>query len=131
MSTRVRSPTIDPEVLVPLEKKMRLEEHIIDESNVTTEDSSAVVVPRPSKKVSKSAKRKQKRVLPEPYSSEDVLWHDIVALLGDDTVGHALQHGTEWDSPFDFREEVEVEVSALSSNGTDTNIPCLSIGFES
>lgn len=97
---------------------MRLE-GTVDESNVTKEDTndSVLVVPRPSKKASKSAKRKQKRVLPEPYSSEDVLWRDIVALLGDDTVGHALQHGTEWDSPFDFRQEVEVEVSTLSSNG--------------
>ncbi|KAG2753493.1 S-adenosyl-L-methionine-dependent methyltransferase [Suillus brevipes Sb2] len=91
----------------------------MDESNVAKEDTndSVLVVPGPSKKVSKSAKRKQKRVLPDPYSSEDVLWRDIVALLGDDTVAHALQHGTEWDSPFEFREEVEVEVSTLSSNG--------------
>lgn len=132
MSTRVRSPTIDPEVPAPLEKKMRLEEHTMDESNVTTEDTNdgVLVVPGPSKKVSKSAKRKQKRVLPEPYSSEDVLWRDIVALLGDDAVEHALQHGTEWDSPFEFREEVEVEVSTLSSNGADKDIPCLSIDFD-
>lgn len=118
MSTRERSPTIDPEVLVPLEKKIRLEEHAIDESDIAKEDANdTLVVPGPSKKASKSAKRKQKRVLPEPYSSEDVLWRDIIALLGEDTVGQALQHGTEWDSPFDFREEVEVEVSTLSSNG--------------
>lgn len=117
MSTRVRSPTIDLEVPAPVEKKIRLEENPMDESNVTTEDTSIPVVSGPSKKVSKSAKRKQKRILPEPYSSEDVLWHDIVALLGNDTVDHALQQGTEWNSPFDFREEVEVEVSTLSSNG--------------
>ncbi|KAG1908749.1 S-adenosyl-L-methionine-dependent methyltransferase [Suillus fuscotomentosus] len=117
MSTRVRSPTIDLEVPAPVEKKIRLEENPMDESNVTKEDTSVRVVSGPSKKVSKSAKRKQKRILPEPYSSEDVLWRDIVALLGDDTVDHALQQGTQWDSPFDFREEVEVEVSTLSSNG--------------
>lgn len=130
MSTRVRSPTIDLEVPAPVEKKIRLEENLMDESNVTKEDTSIPVVSGPSKKVSKSAKRKQKRILPEPYSSEDVLWRDIVALLGDDTVDHALQQGTEWDSPFDFREEVEVEVSTLSSNGADKDVPRLSIDFD-
>ncbi|KAG0703442.1 S-adenosyl-L-methionine-dependent methyltransferase [Suillus ampliporus] len=121
MSTRVRSPTSDPEDPAPSEKKMRLEEHSRDESNVTKEEpnDSVLATPGSSKKASKLSKKKkkQKHVLPEPYSSGDVLWRDIVALLGNDTVEHALQHGTEWDSPFDHREELEVEVSKLSSNG--------------
>jgi tRNA (uracil-5-)-methyltransferase len=111
MSTRVRSPTSDP---APLEKKIRLDHHTIDEADISIEDLG---VPGPSKKASKKSKKKQKHILPEPYSTGDVLWRDVVALLGSDVVENALQHGTEWTSPFDHREEVEVVVSTLSSNG--------------
>ena len=132
MSTRVRSPTSDPEVPAPLEKKMRLEEHTMDTSNETKKriDDSVLAAPGPSKKASKIAKRKQKHVLPEPYSSDDVLWRDVVALLGNDTVEHALQQGTEWDPPFDYHHEVEVEVSKLSSNGANTDVRSLFVKFD-
>ncbi|OAX31345.1 S-adenosyl-L-methionine-dependent methyltransferase [Rhizopogon vinicolor AM-OR11-026] len=116
MSTRIRSPTSDP---APLEKKIRLDHPAMDGSDGAIEDTndSALGVPGPSKKASKKSKKKQKHILPEPYSTGDVLWRDVVALLGSDVVEHALQNGTEWASPFDHREEVEVEVSTLSSNG--------------
>jgi hypothetical protein len=75
-----------------------------------------------SKKLSKREtarhkKKNPKNVLPEPYSSEDVLWHDVVSLLGKVAVDEVLEAGTEWDSPFEFKQEVEVEVSRLSSSG--------------
>lgn len=119
-STRVRSPTFDPEVPAPLEKKIRLGEDTMAISNEAIEKTNdcALGAPEPSKTSSKkSKKKKQKHVLPEPYSPGDVLWRDIVALLGSDTIEHAQQHGTEWESPFGHLEEVEVEVSQLSSNG--------------
>src|SRR5215471_2186932 len=38
------------------------------------------------KGAAKEKKRKLKTSLPEPFSSEDVLWRDVVSLLGKDTV---------------------------------------------
>ena len=72
----------------------------------------------------RTKKRRQiKRTLPEPYSNEDVLWRDIVSLLGKDVVDKALEDGSELDSPFQFHEEVEVQVSSLCSSGTCVSIP--------
>ncbi|KAF8439365.1 S-adenosyl-L-methionine-dependent methyltransferase [Boletus edulis BED1] len=65
----------------------------------------------------KKRPRIQKRRAIEPYSHDDVLWHDVRALLGNDTVHSAEQHATDWDAPFQFREELEVVVDRLSSNG--------------
>lgn len=91
---------------------------VIEETN-----DSALGAPGPSKKALKKLKKKQKHVLPEPYSPGDVLWRDVVMLLGSDIVEHALQNHTEWDSPFDHHDEVEVEVSKLSSNGAHKSAP--------
>ncbi|KAG9310408.1 S-adenosyl-L-methionine-dependent methyltransferase [Chiua virens] len=44
----------------------------------------------------------------EPYSHDDVLWHDVRALLTDDV---------DRDPPFHFRQELEVVVDRLSSHG--------------
>jgi hypothetical protein len=82
-----------------------------------------------TKKLSKRETARQKRknpknVLPEPYSSEDVLWRDVVSLLGKDVVDETLEAGTEWDSPFEFKQEVEVEVSCLSSSGMSLILYC-------
>ncbi|GLB35552.1 putative methyltransferase [Lyophyllum shimeji] len=72
-----------------------------------------------SKKECKRAKqrREKKTGLPEPCSSEDVLWRDIIAVLGKDVVSKALEDGTEFDSPFEFHQEVELEIAGLCSSG--------------
>ena len=62
-------------------------------------------------------KKKQREDLPEPCSPDDVLWRDVTALLGKDYVDSVLDDGSDRDSPFEFREEVELEVVALSSGG--------------
>ncbi|KAI6110154.1 hypothetical protein EDD16DRAFT_1435305, partial [Pisolithus croceorrhizus] len=62
-------------------------------------------------------KKRRKHALPEPCSAEDVLWRDIISLLGSEIIGQRTAQGMEWESPFGFREELEVVVSALSSNG--------------
>ena len=61
--------------------------------------------------------KKKKHKLPEPYSSEDVVHRDVVALLGQEVVDTILEEGKDWDAPFKMREEVELTVSAISSNG--------------
>lgn len=75
---------------------------------------------RGHKKESKRAKkhREKKLGLPEPCSAEDVVWRDIIAVLGQDVVDQALEEGTEFDSPFEFHQELEIEVSSICSNGT-------------
>lgn len=69
----------------------------------------------------RSQKRRQKRAdLPELCSTEDVLWRDIIALLGKDVVDSALEEGSEFDSPFEFHQEVELQISGICSSGTCT-----------
>lgn len=62
-------------------------------------------------------RRRRRCVTIEPYSHDDVLWHDVRALLGPDTVHRAEQGALDWDAPFHFREEIEVVVDRLSSHG--------------
>ena|ERR1700722_6383513 len=62
-------------------------------------------------------KRKRRTETFERCSSDDVIWQDVVALLGKDAVGAAVAEESEWDSPFAFRDELELEVVSLSSAG--------------
>lgn len=61
--------------------------------------------------------KKQRGHVPEVCSPEDVRWTDIVSLLGQDVVDKAAEDGSEFNSPFLFKSEVELEVKAISSNG--------------
>lgn len=65
------------------------------------------------------SKRKQKDKVPtvEPYSTEDVVYRDVQALLGEDVVRQAQEDGSDRNAPFERQQEVELVVSALSSNG--------------
>ena len=106
----------------PIGKKPRLEEHA--EAPVTDQVQGLSMAGTTSKgkkttrKEARKAKKKGLHIPPEPYSTEDVLWRDVVTVLGQDVVDTAVNEGTEWDSPFEFREEVELMVHSLSSNGT-------------
>lgn len=76
--------------------------------------------PSPSapQKKQKTRKRKvNKHQLPEPYSSDDVVSRDALALLGSAAEEDALSAETEWSAPFEVKEEVELVVSCLSSTG--------------
>ena len=66
--------------------------------------------PRPSPDSAPRPKKRPRIAKIEPYSHDDVLWHDVRALLGRDTAG-------DRDPPFQFREEIEVVVDRLSSYG--------------
>lgn len=70
----------------------------------------------PNKK-SRNAKKKQKHAYIEPYSTEDVVLHDVKALLGQDAFDQVMAEGSDWNSPFEHREEVQLVVSCLSSTG--------------
>ena len=64
----------------------------------------------------KRSKRK-KHAPPDFGSSEDVISREVVGLLGNEVVARAEADGVEWESPFGFREEVELTVSSISSSG--------------
>ena len=62
--------------------------------------------------------KKPKRTPPDPGSPQDVISREVVGLLGSDLVAAAEADGLDWESPFGFREEVELTVSSISSTGT-------------
>ncbi|KAI0932816.1 hypothetical protein AcW1_000168 [Taiwanofungus camphoratus] len=68
-------------------------------------------------KKGKRKDKKQKHLPPEPYSAEDVVAKDVATLLGEAAVTQAVTDATEWDPPFEQKEEVELVVSCLSSTG--------------
>ena len=106
MAAQVRHlPLSDQEEGAPAEKKQRVE-------------GNQLSLPAPSRTLKKQTRKQKRKFLPEPCSPEDVLWNDVAGLLGSDIVDHKIAQGIEWDAPFSFREELEVEVSKLSSNGT-------------
>ncbi|KAJ7146892.1 tRNA methyltransferase [Mycena epipterygia] len=104
--TRAPSPPSE----APAAKKPRLEPP-------TPPPASASSVPAP--KQSKSQKRRQKHdALPEPCSSDDVLWREINDVLGEEYVNAALADGTDRQSPFEYHQELEMQVVALCSTGS-------------
>ncbi|KAF9221276.1 tRNA methyltransferase, partial [Gyrodon lividus] len=114
MSAQVRSrPPSDNEHSAPPEKRPRME---ADDVDLPTPSTSFIHDQGQTMKLSKKAKKKKQKHT-DPYSSDDVLWHDVVSLLGEEIVDRMITQGTEWDAPFAFRDELEVVVSRLSSNG--------------
>jgi hypothetical protein len=117
---------LDPnQVLKSAEKKPRLQvEHELSEQQ-TIASTSTRAATKPEQetgetqvKKKKWMKRKaKKRLPPEPYSREDVLWKDVHDLLGADVADRIIEEGNEWESPFQHGEELRVEVSAISSTG--------------
>jgi hypothetical protein len=75
--------------------------------------------PRPPKRG-----KKKKHAPVESGSSEDVIFRDVVALLGKELLAKAEADGMEWESPFGFREEVELTVSSISSSGMSCSKVC-------
>jgi tRNA (uracil-5-)-methyltransferase len=59
----------------------------------------------------------QKLVHPEPGTPDDVLWHEIQEKLGYSIVEEAVERGVDLESPVNFGDIVEVEVTELSSSG--------------
>ncbi|KAJ7099227.1 S-adenosyl-L-methionine-dependent methyltransferase [Mycena belliarum] len=69
--------------------------------------------------LSKSQKRRQQyNALPEACSPDDVLWREINDVLGEDYVNAALADGTDRQSPFEYHQELEMQVVALCSTGS-------------
>ncbi|KAJ6556644.1 S-adenosyl-L-methionine-dependent methyltransferase [Mycena vulgaris] len=101
--TRAPSPPSD----APVAKKPRLEA-----------PKSAPQPPKAQKQSKSQKRRQQYNALPEPCSSEDVLWREINDVLGEDYVNGALADGTDRQSPFEYHQELEMQVVALCSSGS-------------
>ncbi|CEL58343.1 hypothetical protein RSOLAG1IB_03089 [Rhizoctonia solani AG-1 IB] len=72
---------------------------------------------RDGHKAKKPKKARVKRQNIEPYSHEDVLWHDVKAILGSEAVEAATVQNKDWESPLPFGTELELIVSGLTSTG--------------
>ena len=76
-----------------------------------------IVDPRKQTGKNKSKKTRAKRQNIEPYSSDDVLWHDVKAALSSEAVEAAIKEDKDWESPLQFGDELELTVSELTSTG--------------
>ncbi|CCL98920.1 uncharacterized protein FIBRA_00927 [Fibroporia radiculosa] len=74
------------------------------------------------KNTSRKNKSKHKRMVPEPYTTEFVVARDAALLLGKESVDRASADATDWNAPFEPREEVELVVSCLSSTGDSLSL---------
>ncbi|KAF8629011.1 hypothetical protein AX17_005867 [Amanita inopinata Kibby_2008] len=67
--------------------------------------------------------RKKDRALPEKCSPADVLWQDIVSVIGREAVDQAQKLENEFDSPFSYHEVLDVKIVSLSSTGEAIGAP--------
>ncbi|KAB5592986.1 TRNA (uracil-5)-methyltransferase [Ceratobasidium theobromae] len=70
----------------------------------------------------KSKKSRPKRPNIEPYSHEDVLWHDVKDVLGSHIVDTATTQDKDWESPLSFGTVLELTVSGLTSTGDSISV---------
>ena len=74
----------------------------------------------------KEKKRKQRRPLPDPYSSQDVMFHDVRDYLGQEYVDELLarKDDSEWHSPagLELQKILEVRVGSFTVSGMSTLI---------
>lgn len=103
----------DSEKELPAGKKPRME--VLDVSEL--EAGASRQYKNKDDRRNAKKERKRKATFPEPCSSEDVLWQDVISVLGREVVDQAVEDGVELQSPFKYHEEVEVEVKTISSNG--------------
>ncbi|RXW16870.1 hypothetical protein EST38_g8982 [Candolleomyces aberdarensis] len=108
----------DSEKELPVPKRQRLGIAVVSEVD-NLKASSA------TKRDRKRQNRKQKQLekLPEPCSSDDVLWKDIVSVLGGEAIDAAIEEGKDVQAPLVLQEEVELEVKILGSNGDGIAVP--------
>ncbi len=97
---------------------VRTVEELGDEPAVGPPPTKKVRVDKKSSKKADKKMRRLRKTMPEHCSPEDVQWQDIVALLGKDVVDQAIESETEFTSPFEKFEELEVKVVHMCSNGT-------------
>jgi tRNA (uracil-5-)-methyltransferase len=76
--------------------------------------------PNPKKKQT----RKKKRVSHEAASPGDVLWHEVQRLIGTDVAKEIVEAHQDFASPFEFGDELVVEVLEVGAGGTSGLLIC-------
>ena len=66
----------------------------------------------------KKQPRKKKRVSHEVASAGDVLWHEVQRLIGIDVAKEIMEAHQDFASPFEFGDELVVEVLEVGAGGT-------------
>ncbi|KAI0369877.1 S-adenosyl-L-methionine-dependent methyltransferase [Pilatotrama ljubarskyi] len=116
-STHPRSRSGSP-AQPPEKKKPRLEaDGNVPPAEVEIQDAPAVyqAPPSTSKKQPKNKKNKKNaRRAPEPYSHDDILSREVIALLGKHYADAAKADNLDWDAPFEQSQQLELTVSCLS-----------------
>ncbi|QRV76828.1 tRNA (Uracil-5-)-methyltransferase [Ceratobasidium sp. AG-Ba] len=110
----VREPSPSAASQPPL-KRARLEE------TETTEGVKENATTEPKEK-SKPKKSRAKRPVIEPFSHDDVLWHDVKAALGPEAVEAAVSGDKDWETPLQFGLELELTVSDVTSTGDSLSV---------
>ncbi|OSD05724.1 S-adenosyl-L-methionine-dependent methyltransferase [Trametes coccinea BRFM310] len=125
-STHPRSRSGSPSQ--PPEKKPRLE---AADSAVRIQDApadhqappSTGTPTAPAKQPKKHKNKKTARRAPEPYSHDDILLREVIALLGQHYADAAKDQKLDWDAPFEQSQELELTVSCISpSTGNSLSI---------
>ena len=80
---------------------------------VATQAATRSTAPKRRKKP-----KRYKRTQPDTGSLQDVISREVARLLGSELLAQAEADGLDWESPFGFREEVELTISSISSSGT-------------
>ena len=111
---RSRSPSTQPP-----EKKPRLDgSPIASAETVSIQEAPAAyqTPPNQSKKPSKQNKKNKKnaRRLPDPFSSDDILRREVVALLGSDYVQSLADQDLDCDPPFEQSTQLDLTVARIS-----------------
>lgn len=100
--------------------------HTLPESEVELPSGKRPKVVIKNRGGKKFKNRRDKRTaLPDICSADDVLWRDVITLLGQDVVDKALGNNSEFDSPFTFHQEVELEITSICPSGMCLHMYCL------
>ncbi|KAJ7431941.1 tRNA methyltransferase [Mycena galericulata] len=113
---KARAPS--PPSEAPAAKKPRLDAPEVPEAAALASSASKTSAKPPPKKSKSQKRREQHNSLPEACSSDDVLWREIKEVLGADYVDSAVAEGTDKQSPFQYHQELEMQVVAICSTGS-------------
>ncbi|PIL30797.1 hypothetical protein GSI_06965 [Ganoderma sinense ZZ0214-1] len=121
---RSRSPSPSSQ---PPDKKSRLDEPTPGPSESALARDPPTECQEPPSSSKNPQKHKKKRSPrhrpPEPFSSDDILTREVIALLGNDYVLSLTQQNLDWQSPFDLSTHLDLSVSRISpSTGESLSI---------